>query len=194
MWPSPRPDQLCSVGRMFHFHKKCACLIHFPTWSIWSCISPSHTVSGIDPDVTEGDMNTMNWIETYPQPLLYSLIWLSRQIKCTAHMMWCLSWHGALTGFPPESQQCCLLTAALIDGPIYPPPTQTSLFIFNLMIKSRRQGWQSAHSSVSTLRMLPMSKLLSPPPRLLPLLEDLPVHAVGLHFRHIVSLLLSRVC
>lgn len=90
-----------------------------------------------------------------------------------------------------ESQQCCLLTAALIDGPIYPPPTQTSLFIFNLMIKSRRQGWQSAHSSVSTLIMLPMSKLLSPPPRLLPLLEDLPVHAVGLHFRHIVSLLLS---
>lgn len=91
----------------------------------------------------------------------------------------------------PESQQCCLLTAALIDGPIYPPPTQTSLFIFNLMIKSRRQGWQSAHSSVSTFIMLPMSKLRSPPPRLLPLLEDLPVHAVGLYFRHIVSLLLS---
>lgn len=47
---------------------------------------------------------------------------------------------------------------------------------------------------VFILIMLTMSAFLSPASRLLPLLEDLPVHAVGLHFRHIVSLSwLSRV-
>lgn len=43
-----------------------------------------------------------------------------------------------------------------------------------------------------------MSGFFSPPTRILPLLEDLSVHAVGIHFWHIVSIfccqLTGRVC
>lgn len=95
---------------------------------------------------------------------------LCRQIKCICDVLFALlpqlSWMVSFTLHP---HKLCL-------------------FMFNLMIKSWRGGWQSAHSSLFMLIMLAMSKFLSPPPRLLPLLEDLPVHAVGIHFRHIVSI------
>lgn len=77
-----------------------------------------------------------------------------------------------------------LLNADDMHGHIQPLPTHV-----NLMIEST---W-SQRIPVFVLIVPAMSKIsLSPLSRLLPLLENLPVHAVGLHFRHIVSLSFCR--
>lgn len=97
--------------------------------------------------------------------------------------MWCLQWHGALTDWIYTT----MLTIVLVDGVIHPPPTKTLSVWIHSVWWSRPQGWgQSAHLFAFMSKML--SKFLHPPlPRVLPFLEDLPVHAVSIHFRHIVS-------
>lgn len=131
---------------------------------VWYSTHPARTLHNIPPTSLQS---------VHGDGMGYDVCWLSR---CRLHWV-----HGP--GRSPSSahaKHCLFLICWLIPAGV---------------------GRQSAHSSPLTLRAargMPacltfsvLPSLPSPPPllpsRLLPLPEDLPVHAAGLHFRHIVS-------